>query len=268
MSRLVAWSLSIAVVAGVTHPAAGQAPAARAVIGVNPLPFVELNGTCALEVTPEKAAIVGGVAAGALKPTEAIAQLDKQLEAIRADVEGRGGQLRLLERARTLRAPPPRSSDREAPFVVVQRLRAEFPADAPVDAILQRLIELGLDRFGDNILSDSGSRRDTVIRFSVGDLGAKLTELQHRCTAEAWKNWCATPEAGEACPAQPPAGLQLQMLAVRSEEKLLRPDGGADYWRFTVNRIQQAPEVQELLGNVTVHLRASISLFYRKDATP
>jgi len=265
---LVARLVFIAIVAGLTSPAAAQTPAARARLGLDTGQFFELAGTCALDLTPVKAVIVGGVAAGALKPAEALEQLEKQLEAIRAHVEGQGGHLRLLERVRTLRTPSPRASDREPPFVVVQRLRAEFVASAPVDTILQRMIELGLDRFGDNVLADSGSRRDTVIRFTIGDLGAKLSDLQQRCTVAAWQSWCATSAAAGTCPAQPPPTLQLQMLTVRSEEKLLRPDGGADYWRLNVNRVQQAVDAPELLGNVTVHLIGTISLLYRNDATP
>src|SRR5262249_20181408 len=182
-------------------------------------------------------------------------------------IEADGGKLLLLERVRTVKTPPPRANDKEPPFIVVQRLRAEFPAAAPVDAILQRMIELGLDRFGDNVVQN-GSRREAVVRFTVGDLGAKLVEMEQRCTADAWKAWCTKPDS--VCPIEsPPPDLQFQSFEVQSEEKVLRPDGGATYLRFSVNRAQRAVDAPELLDNITIHLAGTISLlYYVKPAVP
>jgi hypothetical protein len=267
-NRLLAAAIVTAFIAIADAADAQTAAGTSGIIGVNPPQLFELTATCAIDVTPQKAAIVGGVAAGALKPAEAIEQLDHQLEAVRAYVTEQGGDLRLLERVRTVRTPPAHSSNREPPFIVVQRLRADFAASAPVDTILQRLIELGLDRFGDNVLADAGSRRETVIRFTIADLAATVSELRQRCTTEAWTTWCATTDDQSACAAEPPPTLQFQTLSVRSEEKVLRADGGADYWRFNVHRGQPHVEAPELVGNVTLHLTGTISLLYRKDVTP
>ena len=233
----------------------------------------QLSGTCTAELTPDTAVIMGGVSSGAVKPTDAIEQLDKQLALIRAYVDENHGRLELLERVRTLKTPQPGREDPEPPFHVVQRLQAEFPANAPVDAILQKLIELGLDRFGDNMLNNY-NRRDAVVRFRVSDFDAKLRDLQQRCTADAWKQWCGSPvaAASDCAPDKPPADLELQAFNVRSEETLLRPDGGGSAnWQFSYNRMQRAIEPPNLLGNVTIHLDGTILLTYRaepKEAKP
>ena len=231
----------------------------------------QLTGTCAKPASPGVAVILGGMASGALKPVDAVGQLDEHLKAIRDYVEENHGRLRLLERVRTIANPPPNRSgtEREFPFQVVQRLQAEFAPDAPVDGILQRLIELGLDRFGDNVLNANGSRREAVILFRFTDFDAEIRELQKQCIAAAWKDWCATPGSGPACPAEPPAALQVQVFTVRSMEKLLRPDGGgAQYWQFSYSGAQRSGEPLELLDNVTVHLSGTILLTYGVDKTP
>jgi hypothetical protein len=247
---------------------AQKTPAAVTIVpvqaGYEPQQIFQLSGTCTAEMTPDKAVIVGGVSSGGLKPTDAIDQLEKQLGLIRAYVEENHGRLQLLERVRTLKTPQPGREDPEPPFEVVQRLQVEFPANAPVDAILQKLIELGLDRFGDNMLNNY-NRREAVIRFRVSDFDAKLRDLQQRCTADAWKQWCASPAAASGCTTdKPPADLELQAFNAHTEETLLRPDGGGSaVWQFSYNRTQRAPEPQDLLGNVTIHLDGNIFLTYR-----
>jgi hypothetical protein len=242
-------------------------------VGYERQQFFQLSGTCTTEMTPETAVIMGGVSSGAVKPTDAIDQLDKQMALMRAYVEENHGKLELRERVRTLKTPQPGREDPEPPFQVVQRLQAEFPANAPVDAILQKLIELGLDRFGDNMLNNY-NRREAVIRFRVSDLDSKLRDMQQRCTADAWKQWCGSPAAAasDCAPDKPPADLELQAFNVRSEESLLRPDGGGSMpWQFSYNRMQRAVEPPELLGNVTIHLDGTILLGYRtepKEAKP
>jgi hypothetical protein len=231
--------------------------------------FFQLTGSCTKPVAPGVAVILGGMASSALKPVEAIEHLDEHLKAIKDYIEENHGRLRLLERVRMIANPPPNRSgtERELPFQVVQRLQAEFAADAPVDGILQRLIELGLDRFGDNVLNTNGSRREAVILFRFADFDAEVRELQKQCVADAWKDWCGTPGPAPACSAEPPAALQVQAFTVRSAEKLLRPDGGVQYWQSAYTGAQRG-EPLELMDNLTVHLSGTILLTYRVDKAP
>jgi len=228
--------------------------------------IVTLTGSCSVTVAPDRAVIVGGIAAGAMLPLPAVEQLDKQLVAIRGVVEEHHGTLELLERVRTVKPPSPGTREAELPFEVVQRLQATFPAKASVDTILQRMIEIGLDRFGDAVLSTDGSNRQTVVRYRMTDLDARLDALRERCAADAWKTWCASPAAAGSCPTDsPPDDLELQSLYVRSAERVLRPDGGVGYWEFTISPTQRRPRAFELLGNVPVHLTGSIVLVRRVE---
>jgi hypothetical protein len=227
-----------------------------------PQQIFQITGTCATEISPDKALIVGGVSSSGLKPSDAIEQLEKQLGLMRSFVAEKHGELELLERVRTLKNPQPGKEASEPPFQVVQRLQATFAADAPVDAILEKLIELGLDRFGDNVLNNY-NRREAVIRFRISSFDSKMDEFLQRCTAEAWKQWCASKDAVKACASKmPPATLDLQSLNVRSKESLMRPDGGTAPWQWNMSRAQHQPAPADLLGNLTVHLDGNIFLTY------
>jgi len=232
-------------------------------------PFSQISGTCTAELSPDQALIVGGLSASALKPDDAIAQLEKELGLMRVYLAEKHGDVQLMERVRTLKNPQPGKEEADPPFQVVQRLQVTFPADAPVDAILQKLIELGFDRFGDNVLNNY-NRREAVIRFRVSNFDARLKDLQQRCTASAWKQWCATPEANAACTSDtPPADLDLQSFNLHSKETLMRPDGANAVWQLNVNRFQSSPDPPDLLGNVTVHLEGNIILtLHREEAKP
>ena len=230
------------------------------------VPTRQVSGTCEMEIAPDQAVILGGVSSSALKPTEAIEQLDKQLGLMLTYVTEKHGELELLERVRTVKNPQPGKEASDPPVQVVQRIQATFPADAPVDAILEKLIELGMDRFGENVLNDYSNRRQAVIRYRVSDFDTKMNEFQQRCTAEAWKQWCNSPQAAKACAkAAPPANLELQGFYVRSKESLMRPDGANAPWQWNVNRQQHAQPPADLLGNLTVHLEGNINFTYRAE---
>jgi hypothetical protein len=234
-------------------------------IGWAPSQIFQLHGTCGTMIAPDKAIIPGGVSSRGVEPTDAIAQLDKQVAAIRSYIEDSHGHLELLERVRTLKNPSqqPGRTDNEPPFEVVQRFQAEFPANAPVDSILQKLIELGMDRFGENILNNY-QRREAVIRFRVSDFDAKMQGLQDACTADAWTQFCKTAQAADCPSPKPPANFDFVSFNVRSEESLLRPDGAqALPWQFSYNRLLRSAQPSDLLGNITIHLDGAILLNYR-----
>jgi len=231
-----------------------------------PQDYVQISGTCATEMSPDQALIVGGVSSAALKPGDAVEQLEKQLALMRTYVAEKHGEIQMMERVRTLKNPQPGKTESDPPFQVVQRLQATFPADAPMDAILEKLIELGFDRFGDNVLNNY-NRREVVIRFRITGFDAKLNDFQKQCTAEAWQQWCSTANDKEICGSKMfPADLDLQSFNVRSKETLMRAEGNSAPWQFVVTRGQQrSPEVPDLMGNVTVHLVGNISLTYRRE---
>jgi len=247
--------------------AQSSAPSAAFVLAkvIEPPQYFSMGGTCTTEISPSEAVILGGVSSAALKPDDAIAELDKQLGLMKSYVSEKHGEIQMMERARTLKNPQPGIQKSDPPFQVVQRLQILLPANAPVDAILEKLIELGFDRFGDNVLNNY-NRREIVIRYRFADFDAKLKELQKECIADAWAEWCSTQTSKGICDSKtPPPELDVQWFNVRSKEALMRAEGSSAPWQFTFNRGQRPPEAPELMGNVTVHLIGNINLTYRGE---
>ena len=233
--------------------------------------FAQLYGSCTGEVTPTVAIIAGGVAVQGIKPLDAADNLDKQLDAIRKYVEENHGKLILLERVRTLKNPAPNgSSDTAQPFEIVQRLHVELPVSAPVDAVLQHLLELGLDRFGETVLA-TNNRREEAVLFRIGNLDSALHEMEHRCIEDAWKKWCAADEPITVCKSDaPPSNFQLANFSARSDEEVLLPGTGAGYWQVTLTLGQDPRPPRDLLGNITLHLTGTIFLnfSYPREGKP
>jgi hypothetical protein len=230
-----------------------------------PSRVVAFSGDCEAELRPAKAVVAGGVAVSALKPSNAVDQLEKQMVLIRDYVRESQGKLKELERVRMVHTEGSvNGQPRDPSFQLAQRIRAEFPADAPMDSILEHLIELGLDRFGDNMSAAESRQSIVVIRYEIENFDEQLKQIRQRCTTEAWKTWCSSAGAKNlSCKAgDAPESLQLQSLNLHSTEKLMRGEGPTDYYRISINGYQSGQQVSppELLGNVPLHLVGTINL--------
>ena len=224
----------------------------------------QLFGSCTGEIAPLVAIIAGGVALQGLQPLDTSADLDKQIAAITKYVDDNHGKLVLLERVRTLKNPAPNgSSDTGQPFEIIQRLHVELPVSAPIDAILQRLLELGLDRFGETVLSANGHREEAVL-YRVSDVDLFAHAMEQRCVADAWKTWCSTTAPKDACKtADPPQDLENLSFNARSDEQVLMPGVAANYWLLNSFRGSPHNPSKDLLGNITVHFTGSVAATYR-----
>ena len=65
-----------------------------------------------------QAFIVGGVSSSALKPGDAVEQLEKQLKLMRSYVAEKQGEIQMMERVRTLKNPQPGKAESDPPFQV------------------------------------------------------------------------------------------------------------------------------------------------------
>ena len=226
---------------------------------------VNITGECEAELRPAKAVVSGGVAVSALKPSSAVDQLDKQMVLIRDYVRENQGHLTELERVRMVHTEGSvNGQPRDPSYQLAQRIRAEFPVDAAMDSILEHLMELGLDRFGDNMSPAETRQSIVVVRYEIDNFEEQLRQIRDRCTIEAWKRWCISAGAKSlSCKAGDlPESLQLQSLTLRSTEKLMRGEGPTDYYRISITSYQsgQQSSPPELLGNVPLHLVGTISL--------
>lgn len=224
-----------------------------------------VTGDCEADLKPTIAVISGGVAVSALKPSEAAAQLDKQMALIRSYIQESHGTLKELERVRMIHTEGMNNGQTRDPnFQIAQRLRAELPVDAPVDDILEHLMELGMDRFGENMSAPDYRQSTPVIHFEIPNFETQIKQIQERCTAEAWKHWCAaeTTKTAACQSATPPESLQVQSFTLRTTEKLMRAEGPPDYFHFNYPNYggYQQLTPPELLGNVAMHLIGNIVL--------
>jgi len=249
------------------------APAFAQIGQTYPSRVVAINSDCEAELRPAKAVAAGGVAVSALKPSNAVDQLEKQMALIRDYVRQNQGKLKELERVRMVHTEGSvNGQPRDPSFQLAQRIRAEFPADAPMDSILEHLMELGLDRFGDNMTAAESRQSIVVIRYEMDNFDEQLKQIRERCTTEAWKSWCSSAGAKSlSCKGgEVPESLQLQSLNLRSTEKLIRGEGPTDYYRISINGYQPGQQISppELLGNVPLHLVGTISLNNSEPVNP
>jgi hypothetical protein len=156
---------------------------------------------CTETIKPDRLVISGGISAESVRPKQASDQIDLQLNAIRTYVKSKNGVLLEKERLRAARNPErERDSAAKLPFIQVQRFEAEFPLSVDVDDVLERLLKMGMDRYGKDANIDSYASREykvlTSSRFS--SLGEDLKAIRTRCIHKAAKQLCGE-EKADAC---------------------------------------------------------------------
>lgn len=155
-----------------------------------------MTASCSGDVRPDRVRVVGGITAESLKPTAARNQIDKQLVEIKKHVAKRGGTVHVMERVRAVRGVPRDTRNIKMdrlPFMVIQRLEAEFPVDVDIDDVLEELLQLGLDRYGRDFRLNSGDiSPKVVVRFRFSNLTATLKKIHKQCKARALQQWCET----------------------------------------------------------------------------
>ena len=251
-------------------PAAGQKTYTGISASDKPIAMYSLNGSCTAVIQPDIAVIAGGISAGGLKPTDAVRQLEKQLAAVSDYVQSQHGHLVLMERVRSLRSPGTGNGgndDNEAPAEIVQRIHVELPAQAMVDEILDHLIQLGLDRYGDSLPLGRSRQRSVVVYFRFSNLESSLFELRQSCIQAAWKKQCVSANPPRACSGDkiPASSFLQEVFNVRSQEKLLHVNGGADYLRLSFSSWSpQRSDPPQLAGNQPIEILGDITAQYQE----
>lgn len=212
-----------------------------------------------MELSPAQTVILGGISTSGLKPADVAAQLDRQVEIFERAVRDAHGVLTQLERVRAIISSRGPNDSRTATFELVQRVHVEFSAGAPVDSILNQLLLLGLDRFGDNVENNSGRQTSMPVRYIFRDFRGEMQAFREKCRMQAEKQFCE--EHSEQCASGPPKNAAGNFVA-RSEERVLRPEGGSNYLEW----IETGPgwvtpdrSDPQLLGNINVHMKGYYS---------
>ena len=233
------------------------------VSAIYPSRATTITGECEADLKPNVAVISGGVATSALKPTAAAAQLDKQLALLQAYLQQNQGTLRELERVRMIHTEGSNNGQpRDPEFQVAQRFHAEFPVDAPMDRLLEHMMELGMDRFGESMAFPEYRQSIVVVHYDIQGFEKQLTQIRERCMAEAWKRWCASAseKTADCSTPTPPGSLQIQNFNLRSTEKVMHAGGPPEYINITYSAYQPRSTPPELLGNVPIHFLGNIVL--------
>ncbi len=231
-----------------------------------------LTAACGGETRPDRALIVGGLTVQSLKPLEARAQLERQLQPLEEYVTEQGGAVRRLERLRAVRELSNSGHERppdQRPFLLLQQLELEFPLEADIDAVLDRVLQFGLDRYGRSPqLGYQDDRPKVVVRYRFSDLTGTLDEIHRRCQMEAWQQWCLRNTAAGKFEQCAEAGASLLELFITNalylqSQPVLTENGGSAPLSFNYPWAAGQVENVELLGDVVVRLSGTITLTLR-----
>lgn len=262
-ARFANTSLMIGLVLGLPTVAAAQTTGDTASVATQ-----TYTGECEGEVRPDRMVIVGGMSAQSLKPATAKTQLDRQIEAVRQYVISKDGKLILLETLRAVQpAARPSSTDNTAaqPFTLMQGLEAEFPLSDAIDTILERLLQLGLDRYGKQIRIDAHSSGPSVmVYYRFSDLRSRLEQLHAACGQRLAAQWCqAVPDrmTTEACKTNDRLDRWFPILAASFQSQpLLREYGNHSplflSYPWQTSQLRQV----DLMGNTPLSLSGPLTI--------
>ena len=215
--------------------------------------------TCSDQLLPNRLVISGGVSAESVRPKDGSDQLEKQMAAIRTYVESKGGNLLEKERLRAARNPE-KANDAQTkfPFIQVQRIEAEFPLSANADEAIEKLLKLGMDRYGKDAGIDTYSSRDyknlSFYRFTKQD--AMLNDLVLRCIQKEMQKICPQ-DSKDICKGK----VNTQTASIHAEPFSNR-DGykNAQHISIIENGSQLNTDAIESLGSHPIRLRLTVGV--------
>lgn len=215
--------------------------------------------TCSDQLLPNRLVISGGDSAESIRPKDGSDQLDEQMAAIRAYVESKGGNLLEKERLRATRNPE-KANDAQTkfPFIQVQRIEAEFPLAANADDAIEKLLKLGMDRYGKDAGIDAYSSREykNLSFYRITKQDAMLNDLVLRYIQKEVQKIC--PQDNKAiCKGK----VNAQSASIQTEPFSNR-DGykNAQHISIIENGTQLNTDAIESLGSQSINLRLTIGV--------
>lgn len=228
-----------------------------------------MTAACSGDVRPDRAVVVGGVTAESVKPSEAKEQIEKQLEAIQTYVSQQGGTVHLMERVRAVRGNPRDARNpqmEELPFVVLQRLEVDFPLDVDIDSVLERLLQLGLDRYGRNVRPTyRGNTPTVVVHYRFSHLAEGLKSIHRQCKTRALQQWCEanTPVSEHDACTQAITGIAHRLITQRlmlQSQPVLREQGMISPIQISYPWNEAQLSTIDLVGDVPLRLHGTITV--------
>lgn len=198
------------------HEPASQ-PAQAVVLSAKNSPprFISLQFNCNETVKPDVVVVSGAITAKSVRPKDATDQISKQLVAMRAYVQTKGGALVELERLRAARNPDAERRDGDKlPFLQLQKIDVEFPISADIDDALEQLFKLGLDRYGKDLRVegyDSSREFKNLTSYRIRDLDGKVQRMVQQCVDAETRRACGAQKA-KVCA----GAVQMHQVYVRA----------------------------------------------------
>lgn len=228
-----------------------------------------MTAACSGDVRPDRAVVVGGVTAESVKPSEAKEQIEKQLQEIQTFASQHDGTVHLMERVRAVRGNPRDACNpkaEELPFVVIQRLEVDFPLDVDIDSVLERLLQLGLDRYGRSVRPTyRGNTPTVVVHYRFSRLGEKLKSIHQQCKARALQQWCEANTATnehDAC-TRAVTGIAHRLITQRlmlQSQPVLREQGVISPVQISYPWSEAQLSTIELVGDVPLRFHGTITV--------
>jgi hypothetical protein len=146
---------------------------------------------CSITLQPDVVVIVGGISAKGQKAAEVGARLDQITQSVKQRAAELNGKVVLGDRLRGAKAATPRAEkDEPAPYVGVQLVEIEFPLSVDIDRMLDRLLPLGIDRFGKRIGLEASTETRPFVFYRVTGLGKSAAPVVAACKEQLLPNTC------------------------------------------------------------------------------
>lgn len=154
--------------------------------------------SCEFKLVAEHLVITGGLSAQSVLPVEASKALELRTRNIKAYLAAVKGQFVELDRLRAARNPKATDADKALPFMQLQRFEVLLPVGSNIDAILEQLFKLGMDRYGENVgIEDYRAEQFALLtQYRFVRVTDHLQELIHNCRTQALAKMCGSAKCG------------------------------------------------------------------------
>jgi hypothetical protein len=221
---------------------------------------------CTDTIKPTTVVISGAVTARSVRPKDGSDQIDKQIAALQSFAQSKGGRVIQLERLRAARHPETERSEKRSeadklPFLQLQKVEVELPIAIDIDDALERVLKLGVDRYGKDVRVDGYDQSRefrNLTSYRVSDLGVKLARIAEQCVDAEIKRVCSVAMAKTCANAVNWTTLNARALDVANSygsrtDKTLRIQRGSA--AQTTSDALAEDERLELLSAATVRIR-------------
>ncbi len=238
-----------------------------------------IHGQCSATLNPDRAVISVIIMGEGDKPATAKQQLAALERKAREIAAGTNAHVQSFELVRYARgapaampavpygAPLPKPPANASAFVFIQRLDLEFPLNADVDSVLDKLVGAGINRFGKMITPHQvyAYQPTATVRYVVSDPRKKLENVHAQCRAVAMENWCTAhslPDGKKTCVAELNRygeRITTQNMYLRSQN-VMREQGGNSQVMVNYPWQPQQFETLEFLSKDPLRLDGNITM--------